>query len=82
MIAKNSPDLERSSKNFFKDVRRRGEKFTGRGRLSLPKDTFREDAAKAVNILLRIGEETQVGVNRTAGFGMYKIIRFLQPSNG
>lgn len=56
--------------------------FTGRVRLSLPKDTFREDAAKAVNLLLRIGEETQVGVNRTAGFGMYKIIRSLQPSNG
>ena len=45
----------------------------------MPKDTFREDAAKAVNPLLRIGEETQVGVNRTAGFGMYKIIRSLQP---
>ena len=53
-----------------------------RVRLSLPKDTFREDAAKVVNLLLRVGEETQVGVNRTAGFGMYKVIRSLQPSNG
>lgn len=49
--------------------------FTGRVRLSLPEDTFSEENAKAVNVLLRIGEETQVGVNRTAGFGMYRIIR-------
>lgn len=49
--------------------------FTGRVRLSLPKDTFREEEARIVNLLLRVGEETQVGVNRTAGFGMYKIVR-------
>jgi len=51
--------------------------FTGKIRLSLPNDIFRKDAAKAVNLLLRVGEETQVGVNRTAGFGMYKITRML-----
>ena len=56
--------------------------FTGKVRLSLPKDIFREDAAKAVNLLLRVGEETQVGVNRTAGFGMYKITKsFLAPTS-
>jgi len=49
--------------------------FTGRVRLSLPADIFREDCAKAVNILLKLGEETQVGVNRTGGFGMYKILK-------
>ncbi|MEM4833874.1 MAG: CRISPR system precrRNA processing endoribonuclease RAMP protein Cas6 [Thermosphaera sp.] len=49
--------------------------FTGRVRFSLPKDTFSEENAKVVNVLLRIGEETQVGINRTAGFGMYKILK-------
>jgi len=49
--------------------------FTGRVRLSLPADIFREDCAKAVNVLLKLGEETQVGVNRTGGFGMYKILK-------
>jgi len=52
--------------------------FTGRVRLSLPADVFGEDCAKAVNILLKIGEETQVGVNRTAGFGMYRILRMCE----
>ncbi len=49
--------------------------FTGRVRLSLPGDVFREDAARTVDLLLRVGEETQVGINRTAGFGMYRILR-------
>lgn len=49
--------------------------FTGRVRFSLPEDTFSEENAKAVNILLRVGEEVQVGVNRTAGFGMYRILK-------
>ena len=52
--------------------------FTGRVRLSLPADIFKEDCARAVNILLKIGEETQVGVNRTAGFGMYRILRMCE----
>lgn len=49
--------------------------FTGKVRFSLPEDTFTEENAKAVNVLLRIGQETQVGVNRTAGFGMYRILK-------
>jgi len=52
--------------------------FTGRVRLSLPADIFKEDCARAVNILLKVGEKTQVGVNRTAGFGMYKILKALE----
>jgi len=52
--------------------------FTGRVRLSLPADIFREDSAEAVNVLLKVGEKTQVGVNRTAGFGMYKILKMLE----
>lgn len=48
--------------------------FTGKVRFSLPGDTFSEENAKAVNALLRIGEETQVGINRTAGFGMYRVL--------
>lgn len=63
--------LNRARRRFFAG-------FTGRVRLSLPADIFREDCARAVNILLKIGEETQVGINRTAGFGMYKIIRMLE----
>ncbi|MEM1776314.1 MAG: CRISPR system precrRNA processing endoribonuclease RAMP protein Cas6, partial [Nitrososphaerota archaeon] len=60
--------LDRRRKRFFVG-------FTGRVRLSLPEDTFIEENARAVNVLLRIGEETQVGINRTAGFGMYKILK-------
>ncbi|MCS7132725.1 MAG: CRISPR system precrRNA processing endoribonuclease RAMP protein Cas6 [Aigarchaeota archaeon] len=49
--------------------------FTGKVRVSLPEDTFSEENARAVNVLLKIGEETQVGINRTAGFGMYRILK-------
>jgi CRISPR/Cas system endoribonuclease Cas6 (RAMP superfamily) len=52
--------------------------FTGKVRLSLPADIFREDCARAVNALFRAGEEMQVGVNRTAGFGMYKILKMIE----
>ena len=62
--------LDRARRRFFVG-------FTGKVRLSLPEDTFKEDAARAVNLLLRIGEETQVGVNRTAGFGVYRITKML-----
>lgn len=51
--------------------------FTGKVRFSLPEDIFIEDNARIVNLLLRVGEETQVGVNRTAGFGMYRILKML-----
>jgi len=49
--------------------------FTGKVRLSLPEDTFSEKNARIVNALLRLGEESQVGINRTAGFGMYRITK-------
>lgn len=49
--------------------------FTGRVRLSLPDDVFSEKNGRIVNVLLKVGEESQVGINRTAGFGMYRIIR-------
>lgn len=49
--------------------------FTGKVRISLPKDTYREEEAKIANALLKMGEQTQVGINRTAGFGIYKILR-------
>jgi CRISPR/Cas system endoribonuclease Cas6 (RAMP superfamily) len=52
--------------------------LTGKVRLSLPADIFREDCARAVNALFRAGEEMQVGVNRTAGFGMYKILKMIE----
>jgi len=63
--------LNRARRRFFVG-------FTGKVRLSLPADIFKEDCAKAVNILLKAGEETQVGVNRTAGFGMYRILKMLE----
>ncbi|MCX8187874.1 MAG: hypothetical protein N3F65_04610 [Nitrososphaeria archaeon] len=47
--------------------------FTGKVRVSLPEDTFSEENARAVNVLLKIGEEKQVGINRTAGFGMLNL---------
>ncbi len=49
--------------------------FIGKARLSLPHDTYDEEYARATNALLRLGEEVQVGVNRTAGFGLYRIIK-------
>ncbi|MEM2017246.1 MAG: CRISPR system precrRNA processing endoribonuclease RAMP protein Cas6 [Nitrososphaerota archaeon] len=49
--------------------------FTGRIRLSLPNDTFNEKYARIVHALLKMGEEVQVGVNRTAGFGLYRILK-------
>ena len=49
--------------------------FTGKARISLPENTFRREEAKIVNALLKLGEKTQVGVNRTAGFGLYKILK-------
>ncbi|MCX8193669.1 MAG: CRISPR system precrRNA processing endoribonuclease RAMP protein Cas6 [Nitrososphaeria archaeon] len=49
--------------------------FTGKIRLSLPNDTFNEKYARIVYALLRLGEEVQIGVNRTAGFGLYKILK-------
>ncbi|MEM3921466.1 MAG: CRISPR system precrRNA processing endoribonuclease RAMP protein Cas6 [Nitrososphaerota archaeon] len=60
--------MDKARKRFFVG-------FTGRVRFSLPEDTFSEENAKVVNVLLRIGQETQVGVNRTAGFGVYKILK-------
>jgi CRISPR-associated endoribonuclease Cas6 len=52
--------------------------FIGKARLSLPHDTYSEEYARVTNALLRLGEETQVGVNRTAGFGMYRILKMLE----
>ena len=49
--------------------------FTGNVRFNLPEDVFSQENARVANILLRIGEETQVGLNRTAGFGVYRITR-------
>lgn len=49
--------------------------FIGKARLSLPHDTYDEEYARVTNTLLRLGEEVQVGVNRTAGQGLYKIIK-------
>jgi len=49
--------------------------FTGKARISLPENTFKREEAKIVNALLRLGENTQVGINRTAGFGLYKIVK-------
>ncbi len=49
--------------------------FTGKARLSIPNDTYNEEYAKITNAMLRLGEEIQVGVNRTAGFGLYKILK-------
>jgi len=60
--------MDKAGKRFFVG-------FTGRVRFSLPEDTFSEENARVVNVLLRIGQETQVGVNRTAGFGVYKILK-------
>lgn len=60
--------MDRARRRFFVG-------FTGKVRFSLPEDAFSEENARAVNILLRIGEETQVGINRTAGFGMYRILK-------
>ncbi len=49
--------------------------FTGRARITLPSDTYDPEHAKTVNILLRMGQYTQTGINRTAGFGVYRIVR-------
>ena len=62
--------VDRSRNRFFVG-------FTGKVRFSLPEDVFIKDNARIVNLLLRVGEETQVGVNRTAGFGIYRILRML-----
>ncbi len=49
--------------------------FTGKVRITLPSDTYNQEYAKIVNLLLRMGEYTQTGLNRTAGFGVYRIVR-------
>jgi len=49
--------------------------FVGKARLSIPNDTYNEEFVRITNAMLRLGEEIQVGVNRTAGFGLYRILK-------
>lgn len=46
--------------------------FVGRAYFNLPEDTYAEDMAKITDTLLKFGEHSNVGGNRTAGFGCIK----------
>jgi len=46
--------------------------FTGTVYYNIPKDTYNEQMAKITHALLKFGEYSNVGGNRTAGFGVIK----------
>ncbi|RLI98469.1 MAG: hypothetical protein DRP00_01910 [Candidatus Aenigmatarchaeota archaeon] len=46
--------------------------FIGKVYFNLPEDTYNEELAKTTDALLRFGEYSNVGANRTAGFGVIK----------
>jgi len=48
--------------------------FIGRVRFSIPKDLFSEKYAKFTDALMRFAEYSNVGGNRTAGFGVIKYL--------
>lgn len=52
--------------------------FVGTVHYSLPDDTYDEKYAKIINGLLRLAEYTNVGVGKTAGFGMVILKPFMK----
>ncbi|MEM0172580.1 MAG: CRISPR system precrRNA processing endoribonuclease RAMP protein Cas6, partial [Thermoproteota archaeon] len=46
--------------------------FIGAVRFSIPEDIFTEKHARFTDALMRLAEYTNVGGNRTAGFGVVK----------
>lgn len=48
--------------------------FVGRVAFSMPKDMYDKEMARITNALLKFGELVNVGVGRTSGFGMFRII--------
>jgi CRISPR-associated endoribonuclease Cas6 len=46
--------------------------FKGKVLFNLPEDTYSEEMAKTTYTLLKLGEHSNVGGNRTAGFGVIK----------
>jgi len=52
--------------------------FIGEVMFNLPEDTYDEEMAKTTHTLLKFGEHSNIGGNRTAGFG---VIRYQQKQN-
>jgi CRISPR-associated endoribonuclease Cas6 len=48
--------------------------FVGRVAFSMPKDVYDKEMAGITHALLKFGELVNVGVGRTAGFGMFRVI--------
>jgi len=46
--------------------------FVGTVRFSIPSELYDKEKAKMVSALLKMAELTNVGIRRTAGFGMIK----------